>query len=55
MNTKEALIYSDFVAILRYEEKIVSHISIYAASQFFLRALSYLELKKNQSFLKGTP
>ncbi len=49
---KEALIYSDFVAIRRCSGKIVPYISTYAASQFFLRALSCLELRINQSFLK---
>ncbi len=51
---KEALIYSDFVAILRYSAKIVPYISTYAASQFFLLALSCLELEITQSCLNYT-
>ena len=43
------LIYSDFGTILSCDGKIVSHKS-HAASQFFIDALSYLELGIYQSF-----
>ena len=47
---REALIYSDFVALLHCVQKITPYLFQYAAATFFVRALSRLELEINRSF-----
>jgi hypothetical protein len=50
---REALLFSDFVAIRRYSQKISPYIVHYAAAIFFARASPRLELEKNQGFLEA--